>query len=163
MQHIDWRWQRLEEFKATELYQMLALRQRVFVIEQRCIYLDADGVDTLTEHLTGHDGEQLIGCLRLLPPHVKGPEAAIGRVAVARRYRRKGLGRELMRCAMQRLRDRYRDPAVHLAAQAHLVEFYAAFGFEAISDPYDDDGIPHVDMRRPATRPTSRPANRKSR
>ena len=61
MEYIDWRWQRLDDFKANELYQMLALRQRVFVIEQRCIYLDADGVDTLTEHLTGYDGDQLIG------------------------------------------------------------------------------------------------------
>ena len=156
MEYIDWRWQRLDEFKAYELYQMLALRQRVFVIEQRCIYLDADGVDTLTEHLTGHDGDQLVGCLRLLPPHVKGPEAAIGRVVVARQYRRKGMGSELMRCAMQRLRDRYRDPAVHLAAQSHLVDFYATFGFEAISEPYDDDGIPHVDMRRPAIRSAGR-------
>ena len=152
MQYIDWRWQRLDEFEANELYQMLALRQRVFVIEQRCIYLDADGVDTLTEHLTGHDGEQLIGCLRLLPPHVKGPEAAIGRVAVTRRYRRQGLGREVMRRAMQRLSEEHRDPAVHLAAQAHLVAFYASFGFDPIGEPYDEDGIMHVDMHRPAGR-----------
>ena len=128
---------------------MLALRQRVFVIEQRCIYLDADGVDAITEHLTGYDGDELVACLRLLPPHVKGPEAAIGRVAVARRYRRQGLGRELMRHAMQRLREQHHGPATHLAAQAHLVGFYASFGFAPISEPYDEDGIPHVDMRRP--------------
>ena len=52
--------------------------------------------------------------------------------------------------AMQRLRDRHRNPTVHLAAQAHLVGFYASFGFEPVSEPYDDDGIDHVDMRRPA-------------
>ena len=155
MQWFDWRWQQLEEFEAKDLYQMLALRQRIFVMEQRCIYLDADGVDAITEHLTGYDGDELVACLRLLPPHVKGPEAAIGRVAVARRYRKQGLGRELMRRALQRLRDHHRDPAVYLAAQSHLADFYASFGFEAVSELYDDDGIPHVDMRRP---PRSRDA-----
>ena len=150
MQWFDWRWQRLDEFKANDLYQMLALRQRIFVIEQHCIYLDADGVDAITEHLTGYDGDEIVACLRLLPPHVKGPEAAIGRVAVARRYRRQGLGRELMRRAMQHLHDQYRNPAVHLAAQTHLTAFYASFGFDPISEPYDEDGIEHVDMRREA-------------
>jgi ElaA protein len=148
VQLIDWRWQRLAEFSPQDLYQMLALRQRIFVIEQRCIYLDADGVDAITEHLTGHDGDKLVACLRLLPPHVKGPEAAIGRVAVARQYRRQGLGRELMRHAMQHLREQHRDPTAHLAAQAHLVGFYGEFGFDPISEPYDEDGIAHVDMRR---------------
>lgn len=148
MQWFEWRWQRLDEFAPRDLYQMLALRQRIFVIEQRCIYLDADGVDAITEHLTAYDGDELVACLRLLPPHVKGPEAAIGRVAVARRYRRQGLGRELMRHAMQRLVEQHRNPTAHLAAQAHLVAFYAAFGFDPISEPYDDDGIAHVDMRR---------------
>ena len=150
MQWFDWRWHRLDEFAAGNLYQMLALRQRIFVMEQRCIYLDADGVDTITEHLTGHDGDETVACLRLLPPHVKGPEAAIGRVAVARRYRRQGLGHELMRQAMQRLHEKHRDPAVYLAAQAHLVAFYASFGFEPVGEPYDEDGIAHIDMRRPA-------------
>ena len=81
MQWFDWRWQRFDEFKANDLYQMLALRQRIFVIEQRCIYLDADGLDAITEHLTGYDGDDIVACLRLLPPHVKGPEAAIGSAA----------------------------------------------------------------------------------
>jgi ElaA protein len=151
VQWFDWRWQRFDEFEANDLYQMLALRQRIFVIEQRCIYLDADGLDAITEHLTGYDGDDIVACLRLLPPHVKGPEAAIGRVAVARRYRRQGLGHELMRRAMQRLRDQHRDPAVHLAAQAHLRAFYASFGFEPVSEPYDEDGIEHIDMRRSAS------------
>ena len=148
MQHIDWRWRRLADFDAESLYDLLALRQRVFVVEQRSIYLDADGLDADTWHLTGHDGERLAGCLRLMPPGVHGPEAAIGRVAVARGYRGQGLGREMMRLALARVAARHGAVAVRLAAQAHLQDFYAGFGFETVSAPYDEDGVLHVDMRR---------------
>ena len=148
MQYVEWRWRRLDDFDAAGLYQLLALRQRIFVIEQRSIYLDADGLDTDTWHLTGHDGERLACCLRLMPPRVHGPEAAIGRVAVARAYRGQGLGQEMMRLALARIDERHAQAAVRLAAQAHLQPFYGAFGFETVSAPYDEDGVPHVDMRR---------------
>ena len=150
MQHIDWRWCKFDELNVHDLYQMLALRQRIFVIEQQCVYLDADGIDQRTEHLTGYDGDELVACLRLLPPHVRGPEAAIGRVAVHRRYRRQRLGHELMRLAVQRVDEVHKGVAIHLAAQAHLARFYASFNFEAVSEIYDEDGINHVDMRRAA-------------
>jgi ElaA protein len=148
VQWFDWQWRRLEEFEPRALYEMLGLRQRIFVIEQRCVYLDVDGVDPDTEHLTGHDGDTLACCLRLLPPGVRGREAAIGRVAVDRRYRRRGLAGEMMRLALERVRERHGDPPVRLAAQTHLEAFYAGFGFEPVSPPYDDDGIEHVDMLR---------------
>jgi ElaA protein len=146
MQLIEWRWRRLEQFDPRSLYQMLALRQRIFVIEQRCIYLDTDGLDGETEHLTGHDGEHLACCLRIMPPGLHGRAAAIGRVAVDRGYRGQGLAREMMRLALDRIRQQHGPVSVALAAQAHLGDFYASFGFEAVSAPYDEDGIPHVDM-----------------
>ena len=148
MQWFTWHWRRLDDFEPRPLYDMLALRQRIFVLEQRCVYLDADGMDGDTEHLTGHDGEVLICCLRLLPPGLHGPQAAIGRVAVHRRYRRRGLAREMLRRALERVRAQHGDAPVRLAAQAHLSALYEAFGFEAVSAPYDEDGIAHVEMLR---------------
>jgi len=148
MQWIEWRWRRFEELDARALYELLALRQRVFVLEQRSPYLDADGLDPDAEHLTGHDGERLACCLRLMPAGVHGREAAIGRLAVARGYRRGGLAREMMQRALARVAARHGRTPVRLAAQQHLVGFYAGFGFEPVSAPYDEDGIPHVDMRR---------------
>ena len=146
MQLIEWRWRQLDDFDPRSLYQMLALRQRIFVVEQRCVYLDADGLDADTEHLTGHDGAHLACCLRLMHPGVHGPRAAIGRVAVERGYRGQGLAREMMVTALARIRQRHGAVPVSLAAQEHLARFYAGFGFEPVSAPYDDDGIPHVDM-----------------
>jgi ElaA protein len=146
MQWIEWQWRRLEAFDAPALYEMLALRQRVFVVEQNCIYLDADGFDGDTEHLTGHDGDRLVCCLRLMPPGVHGREAAIGRVAVDRNYRRQGLAAEMVRNTLTRIEERHGTVRVRLAAQQYLVNFYASFGFEPVSEPYDEDGILHVDM-----------------
>ena len=146
MQLIEWRWRRLDEFDSRSLYQMLALRQRIFVIEQRCIYLDTDGLDGDTEHLTGHDGDHLACCLRMMPPGLRGRAAAIGRVAVDRAYRGQGLAREMMGLALARIQQRHAPVPVRLAAQEHLGGFYASLGFEAVSQPYDEDGIAHVDM-----------------
>ena len=146
MQWIEWRWRQLDEFDARDLYAMLELRQRIFVVEQQCVYLDADGLDGETEHLTGHDGETLVSCLRVLPAGVHGPEAAIGRVAVDRRYRGQGIARRMMERAIARIRSRQGPVAIRLAGQEHLVPFYASFGFDPVSEPYDEDGIPHVDM-----------------
>ena len=150
MQWIEWRWRALADFDAPSLYEMLALRQRVFVTEQRCIYLDADGLDADTEHLTGHDGERLVGCLRLMPPGILGRNAAIGRVAVDRDYRRQGLATRMMRLAIERIEGKFGAVPVQLAAQRHLVDFYAGFDFDPVSAPYDEDGIMHVDMLRDA-------------
>ena len=146
MQWIDWRWRALEDFDARALYELLALRQQVFVVEQRCAYLDADGLDTETQHLTGHDGDALVGSLRLMPPGRHGRWAAIGRVAVARGYRGRGLARDMMQRAIARVHERDGDVPIRLAGQEHLVAFYASLGFDPVSEPYDEDGIPHVEM-----------------
>jgi ElaA protein len=146
MQWIEWRWRRMTDFDVDGLYQMLALRQRVFVVEQKSPYLDTDGLDRSTEHLTGHDGDTLAACLRLLPPSSERAEAGIGRVAVDRNYRRQGLAREMMRLALARVREHHGSAPVRLAAQDYLVPFYASFGFDPVSAPYDDDGVLHVDM-----------------
>ena len=146
MQLIGWRWRRLGDFDAQGLYQLLALRQRIFVLEQRSPYLDADGLDAGSEHLTGHDGDTLAACLRLLPPADGRREAAIARVAVDRGYRGQGLAREMMRQALVRVRHRHGRVPVRLAAQQHLLPFYGSLGFDPVSAPYDEDGIMHVEM-----------------
>jgi ElaA protein len=90
-------------------------------------------------------GGALGGCLRLVEP----PRLRIGRVAVAARWRRQGLGRRLMIEALARCRTRHPAEAIVLTAQLPLKGFYESLGFAAISEPYDDFGLRHLDMRRP--------------
>lgn len=138
---------------AEEVYDLLALRAAVFVVEQRCAYLDPDGADRGARHVLAWAGGALVGAARVL-----GPPWRIGRVVVARARRGGGLGRRLVAAA---LGDLPPGEPVRLAAQAHLTGFYAAFGFCTDGAPHDEDGIPHVEMVRPGLSGSLPPGTRR--
>jgi ElaA protein len=135
------------ELSVAELYELLALRQLVFVVEQKCAYLDCDGKDQLATHLLGRDESgNLVAYARLFPPGVSFVEAAIGRVITHPSVRGTGAGRALMQEAIARTRATYGDGPIRIGAQRYLEKFYGELGFEIASAPYDEDGIPHVEM-----------------
>lgn len=146
---LTWTCKPFEALSAAELYQALRLRAEVFVIEQQCIYLDPDGLDLQAWHLLGWDEGRLTGYLRLLPPGLKGAEPAIGRVVTAAAARGSGLGRQLMQQALRECEALWPGRPLFLSAQSHLQSFYGGLGFVPVSEQYVEDGIPHVDMRRP--------------
>ena len=80
-----------------ELYAICALRQRVFVVEQSCVYVDADGYDPPSRHLWAEREGVLHAYLRIVPAGVKFAEVSLGRVVTAPEARGAGLGRELVR------------------------------------------------------------------
>ena len=137
----------------TELYAILAARAEVFVVEQNCVYLDPDGHDENAVHLLGEENGELAAYLRILPPGEKYPEASLGRVLTREKWRGTGLGRALVAEGVARCEERYPGAGIRIGAQAHLARFYGEFGFEVISKPYDEDGIPHVEMLRPGVVP----------
>lgn len=148
MNDIDWRYSAFPELTPLAVYEILALRQRVFIIEQRCLFLDADGYDPAARHLTGRREDRLLAYARVLPPGVKYAEYAIGRLVVEPRARNRGLGRAAMREAIRRIVTAAGPVPIRLQAQDHLADsFYRPLGFERIGAPYDEDGIAHVDMR----------------
>lgn len=132
-----------------ELYGVLALRSRVFVVEQACAYQDADGRDLDALHVIALRGEEVVGCARILPPGSwRFEEPAIGRVVVAPDARGRGLARALMERAIEVAEEHHGELALALAAQAHLEGFYGSLGFVRSGVPYEEDGILHIDMRR---------------
>jgi ElaA protein len=142
-------WQAFAEMSGTSMYRALMLRQSVFVVEQTCPYLDADGLDELAIHGMGHDPNgRLVAVARILPPGCKSELPSIGRVAVAADARRFGHGRAIVAAALAELERRYSRAAVRIDAQAYLEPFYGSFGFATIGVPFDEDGIPHVAMIR---------------
>jgi ElaA protein len=154
----QWRYRAFAELTTAELYALLRLRQEVFVVEQRCAYLDADGLDAAAAHLFcvdgDHDGDglppRLIACARLFAPGVRGDAAVIGRVVSAPALRGTGIGKELMARALFAIAERHGAVAVRLGAQKYLERFYAGFGFVRDGDDYLEDDILHVPMVRPA-------------
>ena len=149
---VTWQCSSFDELTVGELYAIMEVRQRVFVVEQKCFYLDADGTDHLALHLLGWrstvDGLVLSAYARIFPPGAKYREAAISRVLTHPAVRGSGLGKALMVEAIQRIADAGWGGPIRIAAQMYLEGFYEEFGFRRISDPYTEDDIWHVDMIR---------------
>lgn len=148
-----WQWSRFSELRPDDFYAVVRLREEVFVVEQKCPYLDADGRDPHAWHLLGWNqgagGERsLVAYARVFEPGVRYTEGSIGRVATAQKVRRTGVGRQLMAEALRRLQTLAPGEKVKIAAQRRLEAFYAGFGFTTVSAPYEEDGIMHVDMVR---------------
>lgn len=130
------------------LYRVLRLRVQVFVVEQDCAYEDLDGRDLEpgAELLWAADGDEVVSTVRVL----HDPAALrIGRVATAPAARSRGVAAELMRRAVDRCTELDPAASIVLDAQAHLAPWYARFGFVVDGEPFDEDGIPHLPMRRP--------------
>jgi ElaA protein len=153
---LFWRWAAYAELTTNVLYEILRLRQAVFCVEQNCAYQDVDGLDHLSWHLTGwrlaasNDAETLVAYARLVHPGVKYSEPSIGRVVTASEIRGSGGGKALMHEALARAEQTYPGAANRIGAQRYLERFYRTFGYETVSDPYDEDGIPHIEMLRPS-------------
>jgi ElaA protein len=141
-----WLWSRFDELGVHALYDALALRCRVFVLEQGP-YLDPDGLDPHAWHLLGRDDAgALVAYLRVVDPRLKFDEPSIGRVVTAPEVRRSGTGRALMREGLRRCAEAWPGRGVRISAQSHLQRLYREFGFETVSEEYLEDGIPHVEM-----------------
>jgi ElaA protein len=148
--NLTWHLRHHSELDTRELYALLALRTRVFVVEQNCPYLEVDGQDLLgdTCHLLAWRGAELVAYLRLLDPARHAGEVVIGRVVIAPEARGRGLGHELMERALQACAGRWPGLPVYLSAQAHLQDYYGRYGFAAVTEPYLEDDIAHIGMRR---------------
>ena len=148
---IRWQWSAFAELSGEEMYAVLALRQEVFIMEQACRYQDIDGVDREGWHLLGWatDSARLIAYLRCLPPGLKFDECALGRVVIAAPERGFGVGTALMQEGLRRTAEAFPAHSIRIGAQQHLEYFYRALGFVAVSAPYFEDGIAHIEMLRP--------------
>ena len=139
-------WKLFVDLSASELYEILKLRQEVFILEQNCIYADIDGFDKLAWHLLGFKNEKLEGYVRVIPPGFKYKESSIGRVLTIKYNRGNGLGKTLIQHAITHIQQTYPKHSIRISAQLYLKKFYRDFGFKITSDPYDEDGILHVEM-----------------
>ena len=152
---IVWQWRAFDKLSLNELYTILRVRQMVFVVEQACPYLDADGDDESAWHLLGwvEQGEMktLAAYARIFPPGIKYAEASIGRVVTHPSMRRKKMGEALMAEALRRIETLAPGADVRIGAQMYLEKFYEKSGFRRVSEPYDEDGIIHIEMLRTAT------------
>lgn len=148
----EWQWSAFDQLGVADLYQVLQQRQDVFILEQQCFYQDLDGLDQGAHHLLGWrhiDGKrELAAYLRCLAPGAKYTEMSLGRVLTTKAARGSGIGRELLEQGIAHAERQHPGHRIRIGAQRYLESFYASFGFVTFSEPYEEDGIIHVDMLR---------------
>ncbi|MEY3194236.1 MAG: hypothetical protein RIQ78_333 [Bacteroidota bacterium] len=139
-----------QELSTTRLYEILALRSEVFIVEQNCPYQDCDGKDLDAYHLMGRDEEGKLLCYtRLLPLNVAyDGYVSIGRVVCSPLARRTGLGMVLMQKSVDLCQTLFGDIPIKIGAQSYLLKFYEKFGFLSTGEEYLEDGIEHTKMTR---------------
>lgn len=145
---LRFQWVSFSEINAAGLYEFLAFRQRIFIVEQRSAYADLDGLDQSCMHLRVRDADdRLVAYLRARGPDGSEP-GFIGRIVVHQDWRGTGLGRRLITEGLDHMDWHYPGSPVRIGAQQHLEAFYGQFGFVTEGAPYQDGGIPHVAMWR---------------
>lgn len=148
---IQWVLKKFEELTPYQLYAILQLRNEVFVVEQNCVFQDADDKDQNSYHLMGFHRNKLVAYTRLVPAGISYDEPSIGRVVTSPSVRRSGAGKELMQQSIEAIYHLFGRQPIKIGAQFYLKQFYESFGFEQVSDIYDEDGIDHIYMLKKAT------------
>ena len=145
---MDTKWilKKFEELTPHELYAILHLRNEVFVVEQNCVYQDADNKDQSSFHCMAWQEEKLLAYTRILPAGIAFDMVSIGRVVTSPGVRRTGMGKELMIRSIEEVQKLYGKVPIWIGAQLYLKEFYNSLGFQQSSDVYLEDGIEHIEM-----------------
>ena len=143
---LKWVFKKFDELTSAELYAIMQLRNEVFVVEQNCVYQDADDKDQQSYHLAGWDGAILVAYTRIIPPGISYDKASIGRVVTSPKYRKTGTGKILMQESISKTFRQFNCLEIKIGAQVYLTKFYESLGFFKTGDEYLEDGIPHIEM-----------------
>lgn len=143
---INWSYKNFNELLPEELYAILQLRNEVFVVEQNCVFQDADDKDQPSLHLMGWREHKLVAYTRIVPPGLSYKEPSIGRVVTSAQERGKGTGHELMMVSINKVHELYGVGNIKIGAQLYLKKFYESHGFMQTGDVYLEDGIDHIEM-----------------
>ena len=143
---IEWSLKRFDELSPQELYAVLQLRNEVFVVEQNCVFQDADNLDQPSWHLMGFSDGNLVAYTRLVPAGAAYKEPSIGRVVTSPLVRRSGAGKQLMQRSIEEVYRLFGRQPIRIGAQLYLKKFYEGFGFRQVSEVYLEDGIEHIYM-----------------
>ena len=143
---MQWLVKSFDTLTSQELYEILALRSEIFIVEQNVPYQDLDGKDLDAIHIFAKDNGTVVAAIRILKPGVSYPEASFGRVVVKESYRGKKLSSIMIQKGLELMETKWNVKQVRISAQAYLQKYYATFGFEVQSGIYIEDQLPHIEM-----------------
>lgn len=145
---LSWKISCFKELSVNELYELLQLRNEVFIVEQNCVYQDVDGKDQKAWHLMGTFNDKIIAYARLFGAGDYFEEASIGRVVISPNFREKKIGHQLMIRAIAEIEKLFQEREITISAQLYLKRFYESHGFVVLGETYLEDDIPHIRMVR---------------
>ena len=134
------------ELTTQELYDLLQLRSEVFVVEQDCVYQDADGKDQKALHVIGYKNNSVVAYTRVFKPGDYFKEASIGRVVVSKDERAHKYGYDIMEASINAVKTYFNEKCIKVSAQTYLKRFYNNLAFQQVGEAYLEDGIPHIGM-----------------
>ena len=137
-----------QDLSLNELYELLALRSEVFVVEQDCVYQDIDGKDQKALHVLGYKDGKLVAYTRCFDKGLYFDEASIGRVIVKQDQRKFGFGHVIMESSIKEIEEKFHTNRIKISAQQYLTKFYESHHFKQVGEGYLEDGIPHIGMIR---------------
>lgn len=130
------------ELSTRELYELLRVRSEIFVVEQQCVYQDLDGRDYESLHVFFEEDGRIMAYLRAF--RKDEDTVQIGRVLTVKHGT--GLGGELLREGIRRVREQMNPRYLYAEAQCYAAGYYEKAGFRVCSEEFLEDGIPHVRM-----------------
>jgi ElaA protein len=147
--NLRWVTKTFAELTVDELYDVLRLRSEVFVVEQKCIFLDIDNNDRKAFHTIGFIGDEVVATTRLFDKDIMyDGYQSIGRVVSASKHRGLGIGKALMQYSISECERLFGKGPIKIGAQLYLKKFYSEQGFEQSGDVYLEDEIDHIPMIR---------------
>lgn len=135
-----------DELTTKEFYMLVKKRIAVFVVEQNCPYQEVDEIDPEALHTFLTDEQGNVAAYTRI--YKEEDAVHFGRVLVAKEHRQSGLGKQIVQRTLEVIEQKYPNTPIIIGAQDYLRSFYESFGFNAISDVYLEDDIPHIDMKK---------------
>lgn len=137
---------KFNDLNVKELYDILKLREEVFIIEQKCSCADLDGFDLIADHIFVKKDEDIISYARLFNKNTRYKYASIGRMCTLKKYRSKGISKFLMEKSLKSLKSKGNKEVI-ISSQSYAEGFYKKLGFNRTNkEPYMEENIPHVEM-----------------
>ena len=147
--NLRWVTKTFAELTVNELYDLLKLRSEVFVVEQKCIFLDIDNNDQKAFHTIGYIGDEVVATTRLFDKDIMyDGYQSIGRVVGSPKHRGLSIGKALMQYSIQECERLFGKGPIKIGAQLYLKKFYNEQGFEQSGEVYIEDEIDHIPMIR---------------
>ena len=144
-----WVTKHFKDLSVDEYFEILHLRTAIFVVEQDCPYQEVDEKDRKSFHLFGRaENGEVIAVTRILPQNVSYDEISIGRVALKKEFRGKGIADELMLASIKFIDKKFGQQHIRISAQTYLLNYYTKHGFKQVGEEYLEDNIPHIEMLR---------------